>query len=340
MKHCDGLDLARDLEQEEAGAVSSADRRIVLVLGPGRSGTSTMAGTLALSGFTVPNPVPPEESNPAGFFEPQWVMNFHLALLERAGVRTLDADPEAMDSMAPVLGDDTVRDRLRQWLSGRLEKHERLVIKDPRLVWFRDLWMETARELGEEPGSVIMLRHPSEVASSRSEFYDSRVVSAVAGWINVALMTERLTRATPRLLVRYPSLTDDWRGEAVRVREGLGLRLEPAPEVTPHPVDEFIDPTLRRRDADWDEVSVPGFLEELADATFEALGEVADHGESEEHATTLDQLRRDYDAMHGDALDLVRNHVVRARRQALERAGLRARKRRQRAALARQGATP
>jgi hypothetical protein len=320
--------------------VSSADRRIVLVLGPGRSGTSTMAGTLALSGFTVPNPVEPEESNPAGFFEPQWGLNFHLDLLERAGVRTLDADPDAMDFMAPVLADDSVRDRLRQWLSGRLEKHDRLVIKDPRLVWFRDLWLDTARELGEEPGCVIMLRHPSEVASSRSEFYDSRVVSAVAGWINVALMTEQLTRSVPRLLVRYPSLTADWRSQAVRVREGLGLRLDPAPEVTPHPVDQFIDPTLRRREAGWDEVPIPGFLRELGDATFAALGELADHGESGEHATRLDQLRREYDALHAGALDLVRNHVVRARRQALERAGLRNQKRRQRAAMARQGATP
>jgi hypothetical protein len=339
MKHCGGLDLAHDREQEEAGAVPSADRRIVLVLGPGRSGTSTMAGTLALSGFTVPNPVAPEESNPAGFFEPQWVMNFHLGLLERAGVRTLDADPDAMDHMAPVLADVAVRERLRRWLGGRLEKHERLVIKDPRLVWFRDLWMDTARELGEEPGSVIMLRHPSEVASSRSEFYDSRVVSAVAGWVNVALMTERLTRSTPRLIVRYPGLTADWRAEAVRLRQALGLRLDPAPEASPHPVDQFIDPNLRRHDAGWDDVAVPAFLQELGDAAFEALGEVADHGESGEHAARLDQLRRDYDALHAAALDLVRNHVVRARREALQRAGLRKQKRRQRTAGARQGVT-
>jgi hypothetical protein len=307
--------------------VSSAARRVVLVLGPGRSGTSTLAGVLAHSGFTVPDAVAPEESNPRGFFEPEWVMRFHLDLLERADVRTLDADPDAMGSMARVLHDDVVRQRLRDWLAGCLDQYDRLVIKDPRLVWFHDLWMDVARGLGHEPGLVVMLRHPSEVASSRSEFYQSREVSAVAGWVNVALMTELLTRGSARALVHYPRLTADWRTEAVRVRELLGLRLDPDPQLTPHPVDAFIDPGLRRRETGWVDSAVPVHVRALADTAFQALGEVADHGESEERADRLDELRREYTAMHAAALDLVRNHVVRDRRRAVEQTRQRTRKR-------------
>ena len=58
---------------------------------------------------------------------------------------------------------------------------------------------------------MIMLRHPAEVSSSRSTYYDAREVTAVAGWINVALMTERLTRGNRRALVPYSQLTADWR---------------------------------------------------------------------------------------------------------------------------------
>ena len=307
--------------------MSSAERRVVLVLGPGRSGTSTVAGLLAHSGFSVPDAVAPEESNPVGFFEPAWVMNFHLDLLERAGVRTLDADPEAPAAMASVLQDDDVRGRLRAWLAESLDLHDRLVIKDPRLAWFHDLWVDVLRELGEEPGFVLMLRHPSEVASSRAEFYQSREVSAVAGWVNVALMTERLTRGSARALVHYPRLTTDWRTEAVRLREHLGLDLDPGPEVTPHPVDGFIDPTLRRREAGWGDSSVPPHLRDLADATFEALGDVADHPDSGDHLARLDELAHEYAAMHAAALDLVRNHVMRDQRRAVEQARQRVRKR-------------
>lgn len=318
MKHSGGTTARETTEGDRT--VSTSDRRIVLVLGPGRSGTSTMAGTLAMSGFDVPKAIAGKESNPAGFYEPRWVVNFHRALLQKADVRTLDGDPDALARMATVLGDQEVRAELRTWLEARLSEHSRLVIKDPRLVWFRDLWVEVAGELGQEPGFVFMLRHPSEVSSSRSEYYDAREVTAVAGWINVALMTEGLTQGSPRALVHYPSLTAEWRTEATRVRDLLGLHLDPAPDVTPHPVDEFIDPTLRRRQPGWDDSPVPHFLQELGEATFQALGDVADHGDSPERAARLDQLRAEYRTLHADALDLVRAHTMRDRTAAVAEA--------------------
>jgi hypothetical protein len=305
--------------------VPNSDRRIVLVLGPGRSGTSTMAGTLAMSGFDVPRAIAGKESNPSGFYEPRWVVNWHRSLLQRADVRTLDADPDAFDRMADVLADREVRTELRDWLAARLSEHPRLVIKDPRLVWFRDLWVDVAGELGQEPGFVFMLRHPSEVSSSRSEYYDAREVTAVGGWINVALMTEQLTQGSPRALVHYPQLTADWRTEATRVRDLLGLTLDPAPDVTPHPVDDFIDPTLRRRQSGWDDSPVPAFLQELGEATFQALGDLADQGDSPGRAARLDALREEYLILHQDALDLTRPHTMRDRAAAVSEARRKAR---------------
>ena len=297
------------------------ERRLVLVLGPGRSGTSTMAGALAHSGFAVPDPIEAEESNPAGFFEPRWVNDFHLDLLERADVRPLDSDPDATEAVEPLLADDEPRDRLRTWLATHLDQHDRLVIKDPRLVWFRRLWVGVAEELGQAPASVIMLRHPSEVSSSRSEFYQSRAATAVAGWVNVALMAERVTRGSARALVRYPDLTADWRTTLSRVRDALGLRLEPGPEATPHPVDDFIDAGLRRREPGWDDTADPARLHALADAVFVALGETADD-DSPGQSARLDALSGEYAALHAEALDVVRHHVMRERRQ-----GRRARRR-------------
>jgi len=340
MKHSGGA-TARDMTEGDR-TVSTSDRRIVLVLGPGRSGTSTMAGTLAMSGFDVPKAIAGKESNPAGFYEPSWVVNFHRGLLQKADVRTLHADPGAFEQMAPVLGDPEVRATLRTWLEQRLAEHSRLVIKDPRLVWFRDLWVDIAGELGQEPGFVFMLRHPSEVSSSRSEYYDAREVTAVGGWINVALMTERLTQGSPRALVHYPRLTADWRAEATRVRDLLGLHLDPAPEVTPHPVDDFIDPDLRRRQPGWDDSQVPQFLQALGEATFRALAELADHGDSVERAARLDELREEYRTLHSDALDLVRAHTQRERTAAVREVRRKAREsaRQRAAASGEQGAQP
>ena len=52
--------------------------RAVLVVGAGRSGTSTIAGVLRRLGLHVPQPeVMSDDTNPKGFGEPQWAVTFH-----------------------------------------------------------------------------------------------------------------------------------------------------------------------------------------------------------------------------------------------------------------------
>ncbi|MEI2711932.1 MAG: hypothetical protein V9G04_01215 [Nocardioides sp.] len=223
-------------------AVTSQGRELVLVLGPGRSGTSTMAGALARTGFQVPDALDGDDSNPTGFYEPAWAVDFHTRLLERVCVHTLDGDPAAYDELAKVLADPEPGAELTDWLATELAAHPRLVIKDPRLVWFRDLWVTAAQSAGVSPAFVVMLRHPAEVSSSRSEFYDAPQGTAVAGWINVVLLTERLTRGSRRAFVTYADLLTDWRPVLSTMSARLDLHLDPAPDVSTHPIDEFIDP--------------------------------------------------------------------------------------------------
>lgn len=301
---------------EDDLTVSTPERGLVFVVGPGRSGTSTMAGALSFSGYTVPQAIKGNETNPLGFFEPRWVVNFHRQLLQRTGVRTLDTDPQVLERLSGALSEEKNRDEVRDWLAPRLEQHGRLVIKDPRMVWFRDLWVAAAQDLGVDPRFVVMLRHPAEVSASRSNYYDADEIPAVAGWINVALMTEQLTAGSPRRFVHYPNLTADWRTELARLRDDLGLVLDPAPEERPHPVDEFIDPKLRRMKPGWEDSSVPPYLQELGDRTFDVLGDLAEHGDSaaaDDLAERLQALRAEYSRIHSDALALVAPTLKRVR---------------------------
>src|SRR5690242_12281884 len=75
-----------------------ASRRLVVVSGAGRSGTSTVAGALKMLGLHVPQPeIRPNEANPRGYFEPKWVVEFHKRALAETGVKTNDARPDAWD---------------------------------------------------------------------------------------------------------------------------------------------------------------------------------------------------------------------------------------------------
>lgn len=293
-------------------------RELVCVLGPGRSGTSTMAGMLAHSGFFVPAAIKGNETNPTGFFEPRWAVNFHKRLLDEVGVRTLDTDPSALGRIERTTADPKVRDELRAWLETQFAEQPRLVIKDPRMVWFHELWLAVAPDLDVTPTYVIMLRHPAEVSSSRTEYYNLRQVPGVAGWINVALIAEQLTRGASRVLVRYSDLTADWRPQAIRVAD-LGLTLDPPPSITPHPVDDFIDPSLNRMKPGWDQIAVPEFLKTLGDRAYAALGQIADEGESPQVHEELGRIRDHYATLYADSLVLVESRVVRARKAAVRK---------------------
>lgn len=303
-----------------------ADRSLVMVIGPGRSGTSTMAGALASSGYHVPNAIKPNDRNPRGFFEPRWVVNFHRRLLRETGVGTLDSDPNALPIVERRISRPDVHDELREWLSGAFETHDRLVIKDPRMVWFRDLWVRVAAELGADPRFVMMLRHPSEVSASRSTYYQARDVGAVAGWINVALTSEHLTAASPRSLVPYGELLSDWRGQFSRLQHQLAIPLDPEPDVRPHPVDDFIDPTLRRMSTGWESVAVPRHLSDLADRVYDVLHEIAVEGDSPARAERVAELREEYSDTFEAAKVLVRRDRKRAEDRVRSRTRTRVRK--------------
>ena len=224
-------------------------RRIVIVIGPGRSGTSTVAGALCRSGFEVPGKaIRGNRTNPSGFYEPRWVVDFHRALLEGKHVGSMDTMPGAQQRMAQAASDPAVRETLRAWLEERLLQQPRLVVKDPRIVWFRDLWVDTARGLGVEPGFVTMLRHPAKVSASRQKYYNPTgedvrgdEIRRIAGWVNVALTAEQASAGSPRAFIRYVDLISDWRAALSRIGTGLDLRYDPDLDSADHPVDDFID---------------------------------------------------------------------------------------------------
>ncbi len=292
------------------------ERRVVLVVGAGRSGTSTLAGLLRLLGLHVPLPeVAADASNPRGFAEPQWVVDRHDGLLRAANVQVADARPAAWAACHAVAG-AAEGDAVRGWLTEHLDAHPRLVVKDPRLAWFLPLWREACTAAGAAPAFATMLRPPAEVVGSRETYYGSRMGHAhlVASWLNVLLHTERATRGADRAFVRYGDLLGDWRSATAAAGAALGL-----PEVA-HPDAErvraasgFVDPGLRRMTLTLDDLTLPSRLRDLAGAAWEQLDRLVDpaHDTPETHAA-LDELEAAYDDLYEESEAVSRSSAVAA----------------------------
>lgn len=292
-------------------------RTLLLVTGAGRSGTSTAAGALSLLGLHVPGPfLDANATNPKGFYESRWSVDFHNRLLKRAAVSIADGRPDAQERVLSALRDQD-RAELRDTLQVLTEGHPLTVLKDPRTTWTLPLWRDAADDLGVRLAALTMLRHPAEVLGSRATHYragledlgeEGYAARNLAGWVNAMLMAERGTRGLTRSFVRYDDLLTDWRSALSGPLTDLGVTVaEPAARA----VDRFIDPELSRHRLTWDDLAVPDDLRGVADELWAALTGLADRTrEAVDPADPFDSARGRYDALYGAALALAHDAVV------------------------------
>jgi hypothetical protein len=280
-------------------------RHLVLVVGVGRSGTSLLSGILGQLGFAIPQPeVQADETNPRGFGEPRWVVDFHSRVLKDKRVTLNDSRPAAWEQMA--LAAPAVHDELREWLRGELAQADEIVVKDPRTVWFLDLWRSCADELGARTSFVTMLRHPAEIVASARKSYGPGLTEAgrAAAWINVMLQTEHATRGTQRAFVSYYDLMADWVPEIRRLGTTLDVPRLAAIDHVPE-VDAFVDPKLHRNRTTWEELDVPARLRDLAEQAWA-------HVQAQDEAA-LDADRAAYAELYGEAEAIAQCSIMAAR---------------------------
>jgi hypothetical protein len=286
------------------------------VAGSGRSGTSLVTGLVGRLGFAIPLPeVTADESNPKGFGEPRWAVDFHTRLLRQLAMAPEDGRPEAWELAVGATQLPGPRERLGRWLGEQLASTDRVVVKDPRLTWFVGLWSEVAAELDCDVAVLTMLRHPAESVSSRQLAYGSgsSATTRTASWLNMMLGLEGQTRQLRRAVVAYDELLADWQ-EALAAAEGrLGMSLvSDRPPAEIEAVGTLVDSSLRRAAADWAALGLAAPVQQLAERSYDALGALV-RGADAEQEGVLDGLREEYAALYGWAAELTRSRVRAAR---------------------------
>ncbi|MBX3477003.1 MAG: hypothetical protein KF910_05320 [Brevundimonas sp.] len=261
------------------------DRTAYVVLGMHRSGTSSVAGTLALLGAAPPRTLMrPAEDNPRGFWESEVVTAFNDRLLAAAGSswddgRRLDparlSDPAWASEAAGVL-------------HAEFGDADAIVLKDPRLCRFFPFWRRVLQGAGYAPVVVAPIRDPLEVAASLNARNGMDPARAVRLWLRHVLEAERAGRGLPRHLMAWDDFIADWRGQAGLMSQRLGRPLTPTPDQA-QAIDAFLSPDLRRQR--------PGAARPaaLAARTHAALLALARHGEHPDLHHALDALSAQFD---------------------------------------------
>lgn len=225
----------------------SESKRLVIVLGMHRGGTSAVTRGLAALGVSLGERLMPAHANNAkGFFEDLDVYELDEALLAALG--------DTWHGFLPVADERFAEPALRSW-------HERAVallrtklavsplygIKDPRLPRLLGFWLRAAREAGAEVAALIVLRHPHAVAASLEKVSGFRAEKSHLLWLQTMLAAEAGTRGVRRVVVDYEAVLADPAAQLRRVAAALDLVADEAGLAA---YAAFLDPALRHFEAE------------------------------------------------------------------------------------------
>ena len=244
-----------------------SSRRVVFVVGSGRSGTSTMGGTLQTLGLHVPQPeVVADATNPKGFGEPRWVVDLHhelLAAQQRAGLRR---PPARLARHRQTSGDHATRERVTTWLEAQFAVGRRARDQGPA----RRLVPRPVASRGRPLRRDVVLRHHA-AAGHRGRRLQAEVLRPAGRRVRPGRRHphRRLDQhdaphrardprqqragscATPTCWTTGRSRSSRW----VRPSTCTAVKTAMANDIAQ--VHRFIDPSLRRVTMTWDDVEVP-----------------------------------------------------------------------------------
>ena len=217
-------------------------KRVIVVLGMHRSGTSAVARLLPELGVGIGvTDSAVAEDNPSGFWEDPEVVDINRRLMAAMG-----SDwylPKALSGeMAP---DAALVNEARALLQDRLHASSIWGFKDPRTAMLLPFWQQVFDDLGVEPSYILAIRQPRSVAESLLRRNGLPESQSCLLWL--AYMVEALqhTEGARRVIVDYDSLLESPFEEAMRIAAELALPHEGDAESLRSFTNDFIDPGLR-----------------------------------------------------------------------------------------------
>ncbi len=259
-----------------------------VILGMHRSGTSSVAGSLAMLGAQPPATLMgPKDDNPSGFWESEKITDFNDHFFGLAGSSWRDWGPFNPEMFSGKYGEHF--EGASRWLiEAEFGGADTIVLKDPRICRIYPQWRATLLHMGYSPIVVSPIRAPGEVVASLAARNAMPRSLAMRLWLSHVLEAEEASRGDPRHILLWPDFITSWR-DHVRKIMALGGPLHLTGDAE-NRVDEFLNADLRRQKA---ETSVSD-LPDLLVRTMGAMEQLAHQNETATALKTLDTIRSDF----------------------------------------------
>jgi hypothetical protein len=213
-------------------------KKAFVVLGMHRSGTSSVAGVLALLGATPPKTLMgPADDNPKGFWESYAISELNDRILESFGSNWCDhrSVPTGQAERFIEEGVDVLR--------AEFGDAPTLVLKDPRICRLYPYWDEVLRQADYAATILLPVRHPAEVQASLTHRNGLLAEDAVRLWLRHVLDAEKFSRGLDRVWISWPEFLTNWRRQLALLEGGMSLQLHD-PWIGEQ-IDAFLSPDLQ-----------------------------------------------------------------------------------------------
>lgn len=166
---------------------------LILVLGPGRSGTSLVAKLISTLGVDLgENLIPANRSNPDGYFEDKGIVEHHKEILAAFGANNSYG---GILPLPPNWVESDIARRVEDWLVASLnERFARCTsigVKDPRISMLLPMWDRIAARCNAELQHVVCVRHPAAMAASLQKVAAIHTAVGEALWMTRIASTFR-----------------------------------------------------------------------------------------------------------------------------------------------------
>ncbi|MDO9150182.1 MAG: hypothetical protein Q7U33_02250 [Methylotenera sp.] len=219
-------------------------KRLVVVLGAHRSGTSTITRGLKVMGVDLGTNLIPalDHNNEKGFWEDAELNAFNHQMLLAIG--------SDWDGLAPInLNDVDVLYNKGYFIGAvgllhrKLENASVFGFKDPRMARLLPFWQRVFAHCQFNISYVLAIRHPLSVVNSLARRDGLSATYSYLLWLGHVITSLSGTNGANRVLVDYDCLMQSPELEIKRIAQGLKFEIDP--EQLEEYQYEFIDKNLR-----------------------------------------------------------------------------------------------
>lgn len=290
---------------QESGMNTDDQKKIITVIGPGRSGTSAIARGLMVFGVDLgDNLMPPKYGvNDKGFWEDQDFYELNNDIF-----KSLNHDWHRLTPVdLTVLSKDKFHElklRAVELLREKTKSTNLFGVKDPQLTRLLPFWREVFSYLSFVEGYVIACRNPASVASSLSKYTGFSIKKSYLLWFEHTLASLIGSAGANRLVVSYDSLMQDPLLQLKRVSSVLDLQFDAHGGDYLEYCSDFLDIGLRHNKYQIDDLSLDADIPPKCIGLYELMLKFATDSIAIDSQEAIEEIKK-FQALHHEELFLL-----------------------------------